>query len=71
MGFIDSFRAKHSEPNQYSWWSNRSRARENNVGWRIDYHFLSPSLENNLIDCNMQQNVMGSDHCPIVLNINL
>lgn len=70
-GYIDSFREINKEPDQYSWWSNRGRARENNVGWRIDYHFLSPALKNSIKHCEMQQSVMGSDHCPVVLDLDI
>ena len=67
-GYIDTFRHFHPDvPNEYSWWNVRSRARERNVGWRIDYFFVSESLRNNLVDASIEQNVMGSDHCPVTL----
>lgn len=65
-GYIDAFREFHPEPNQYSWWSQRSGARERNVGWRIDYFFIQPELRKNLKDSYHLPNVMGSDHCPVV-----
>ncbi len=71
MGYIDTFREVNQEPGQYSWWSNRSRARENNVGWRIDYHFVSSNLKDKIKDCKIQQQVFGSDHCPIVLDLDI
>lgn len=71
MGFIDSFRSVNSSPENYTWWSNRARARENNVGWRIDYHFTSQSLKDNIADCVIQPQIMGSDHCPVVLQLNI
>lgn len=65
-GFIDSFRALHPEElGAYSWWSYRAAARTRNVGWRIDYVCLSPSLRPNLEQAFIRQDVMGSDHCPV------
>lgn len=68
-GFIDSFRHFRKEPNQYSWWSYRMNAREKNIGWRLDYHFVSKGLSKNLKSAYIQQNIYGSDHCPVVLEI--
>lgn len=69
-GYIDTFRLFHpEEPHQYSWWNMRSRARERNVGWRIDYFFVSPNLKPYLVDARIHQDVMGSDHCPISLTL--
>ncbi len=70
-GYVDTFRVFHKEPHQYSWWNMRSRARERNVGWRIDYFFVSPNLLPKLIEARIHQNVEGSDHCPVSLEINL
>lgn len=71
-GFIDTFRFKH--PNvrdKYSWWSYRGGARQRNVGWRIDYFFISEDLQSKLVDAFILDQVTGSDHCPvgIVLDI--
>ncbi len=69
-GFIDSFR--HFYPEQadiYSWWSYRMRARERNTGWRIDYFVVSERLKDRLIDAKIHTEVMGSDHCPVELEI--
>ncbi len=66
-GFIDVFRMFNSEPNQYTWWDVVSRARERNVGWRIDYFFVSQGLRKFVTDAFILQEVMGSDHCPIGL----
>ena len=63
-GFIDTFRALHPEPDQYTWWDLRTRARERNVGWRIDYHFISEDLKPHLKEAFISPQVTGSDHCP-------
>lgn len=67
-GFIDTFR--HFYPDQegaYSWWSYMSKVRERNIGWRIDYFIVSERLADELKDASIHSNIMGSDHCPIVL----
>ncbi|MCU0081258.1 exodeoxyribonuclease III [Extibacter muris] len=69
-GFIDTFR--HFYPDTegiYSWWSYRFRAREKNAGWRIDYFCVSESLEDRLEDAKIHTDVMGSDHCPVELDL--
>ena len=71
-GFIDTFR--HFYPDltgAYSWWSYRFHAREKNAGWRIDYFLTSPSLKNSLQDALIYKDVLGSDHCPVGLLINI
>lgn len=68
-GFIDSFRVFNSQPHQYSWWTYRANAREKNIGWRIDYHFVSESLRNRLTSASILNDVFHSDHCPIVVEI--
>jgi exodeoxyribonuclease-3 len=68
-GYIDTFRVFHPEPNRYSWWNMRSRARERNVGWRIDYFFISPSLKENLVNAEIHPDVTGSDHCPVSIEL--
>jgi len=70
-GFIDTFREFIKENGHYSWWSQRGRARDHNVGWRIDYHFISDNLKANLVNTYYQPLVMGSDHCPVVLELNI
>lgn len=70
LGFVDAFRQVNNEAGHYSWWSQRGRARENNVGWRIDYHFISQSLANSIKDVYYQPHALGSDHCPLVLELN-
>ncbi|OIK09799.1 exodeoxyribonuclease III [Bacillus sp. MUM 116] len=69
-GFIDSFR--HFYPDQegaYTWWSYMMKVRERNIGWRIDYFIVSERLRECLVDANIHSTVMGSDHCPILLEI--
>lgn len=69
-GFIDSFRYKYPDRKDcYSWWSYMGHAREKNVGWRIDYFIVSDSLKNKIVDAKILADVMGSDHCPIELDI--
>lgn len=64
-GFIDSFRKFNQEGDNYSWWSLRSRARDSNKGWRIDYHMVSTPLEDKIIGADILPDVKHSDHCPI------
>jgi exodeoxyribonuclease-3 len=69
-GYIDVFRARNPElTGAYTWWSNRKGVRERNVGWRIDYFFISPDLEERVVDARIHADVMGSDHCPIELEL--
>ncbi|SMG52248.1 exodeoxyribonuclease-3 [Marivirga sericea] len=70
-GFIDSFRYLNKKPDQYSWWSYRSAARERNKGWRIDYHMLSENLVNKLKSADILQEVKHSDHCPVKIELNV
>lgn len=71
-GFIDSFRYLYPEKeNAYTWWSYMMKAREKNVGWRIDYFITSNSLKEKIEDSKIHSEVMGSDHCPIELDIEL
>ena len=64
-GFIDTFRIFNRESGQYTWWDFKTRARERNVGWRIDYFFISSNLRRRLKSAFILSEVMGSDHCPI------
>lgn len=71
-GFIDTFRYFYPDTEgAYSWWSYRFNARANNAGWRIDYICTSHSLQEKLVSAEIHRETMGSDHCPVVLNINL
>ncbi|MFU0823614.1 exodeoxyribonuclease III [Clostridium sp.] len=66
-GYIDTFRYFHPDEVKYSWWSYRFNARKNNAGWRIDYHFVSDNMKDDIIDAEILNEVTGSDHCPVVL----
>ncbi|MGM0502668.1 MAG: exodeoxyribonuclease III [Bacillota bacterium] len=68
-GYVDTFREFHPEEVKYSWWSYRTRARERNAGWRIDYHFVTEDLMTDVTDADVLTEVMGSDHCPVWLKI--
>ncbi len=68
-GFIDTFRYLHPDKVQYSWWSHFARSRERNVGWRIDYNFASTSLSSRIKQAKIYDQVTGSDHCPIMVEI--
>ena len=69
-GFTDSFRALYPDKVEYSWWSYRFHARENNAGWRIDYFIVSDRLMEKVVDSAILTDVMGSDHCPVRLEVN-
>jgi exodeoxyribonuclease-3 len=67
-GFIDTFRYIHgNKEDRYSWWSYRAGARKKNVGWRIDYFYVSEDLKDKIVDADILDNIMGSDHCPVKL----
>ena len=68
-GFIDTFRTLYPEQVTYSWWSYRFRAREKNTGWRIDYFLISERLRDRLVDAKIHTETMGSDHCPIEIDL--
>ena len=68
-GFIDTFREFNPDSKRYTWWSHWGHARENNVGWRIDYFFISSSLKNNLKSAEIYENILGSDHCPVSIEL--
>lgn len=71
-GHIDTFRYFYPDlAEAYSWWSYRFRARERNAGWRIDYFIVTDSLRERLVDAKIHSEVLGSDHCPVELTINL
>jgi exodeoxyribonuclease-3 len=70
--FTDTFRLLYPDKeNEYTWWSYMGRAREKNIGWRIDYFITSKSLNKRIIDSKIHKEVMGSDHCPIELDIEI
>ena len=69
-GFIDTFRYFYPDQTEiYSWWSYRFRAREKNTGWRIDYFVASESMKDRLVDAKIHNEIFGSDHCPVELDI--
>ena len=68
-GYLDSLREFHPEPELYTWWDLKSRARERNVGWRIDYFFIQKELRKHLKDAYILPDVMGSDHCPVGIEL--
>ena len=72
VGFIDTFRYFYPDTEGiYSWWSYRFKAREKNAGWRIDYFLVSDDLKDKIIDAHIHTEIMGSDHCPIELTVEL
>ena len=71
-GFTDSFRYLYPEKeNEYTWWSYMGHAREKNIGWRIDYFIVSKDIENKIKEAQIYQEILGSDHCPIELDIEI
>ena len=68
-GYIDTFRKYCTDPDRYSWWSYRFKARENNKGWRIDYFCVDSGFEDKLKSAEIYDQIFGSDHCPIELCI--
>lgn len=68
-GFVDAFRALYPEKEQYTWWTYRANARARNVGWRLDYFLVSEGLMDNVKDVVIHDEVMGSDHCPVTLEL--
>lgn len=69
-GMVDSFRLFDSAPERYSWWSFRAGARARNIGWRIDYHWVSEPLRNRIKDAKILTDAVHSDHCPVSLVLN-
>lgn len=68
-GYTDTFRLFHPEPERYSWWTYRFGARERNIGWRIDYFFVNQDFVPQVADADIHDQVPGSDHCPILLEL--
>jgi exodeoxyribonuclease III len=69
LGYVDTFRHFYPDKIQYSWWDLKTRARERNVGWRIDYVFVAKDMLNSLKSAYILSDVMGSDHCPVGINL--
>ncbi len=70
-GFVDSFRLLNSEPNHYTWWSLRFGARAKNMGWRIDYQMITEPLQKQLKASNILPNAYHSDHCPVLIELDI
>jgi exodeoxyribonuclease III len=68
-GFVDSLRVFTQEPAQYTWWTHWANARARNVGWRIDYFLVSESLKSRLVGASIHPKIMGSDHCPVSIEL--
>ena len=69
--FVDTYRHVHPEEVKYSWWSYRAAARKRNIGWRLDYFVISPNLVNAVREVDMLNDIMGSDHCPVLLEMDM
>lgn len=70
-GYLDTFRTRYPDTVKYSWWSYRFNARKNNAGWRIDYFFVTEDLRGAITDAFILNDVLGSDHCPVGLEITI
>ncbi|RMF07758.1 MAG: exodeoxyribonuclease III [Candidatus Neomarinimicrobiota bacterium] len=70
-GYVDTFRLFHPEPERYSWWTYRFGARARNVGWRIDYFFVNEAFVDRVRDADIHESVLGSDHCPVSLDLDV
>ena len=69
-GFVDSFRYLHPDDrDRYSWWSYMMKSRERNIGWRIDYFLVSRRIAENIVSADIDDQIMGSDHCPVILEL--
>ena len=68
-GYIDTFRHFVKDPGHYSWWSYRPGVRDKNIGWRLDYHVVPHEMESRLDHASIRPEVLGSDHCPVVLEL--
>lgn len=71
VGFVDAFRVVNQEPDQYSWWSNRGQARANNVGWRLDYHVVTPGLKDKVKSAEIYTAENFSDHAPVIIDYDI
>jgi exodeoxyribonuclease-3 len=68
-GFVDTFRMFYSDGGHYTWWDMKTRSRERDIGWRLDYFFVSENLREAVVDAGILGGVMGSDHCPVTLTL--
>ena len=71
IGFIDAYRFKNPDKIEYTWWSNRANAWNNNVGWRIDYQIISPQLKGQIIKTEIYRKEKFSDHAPLIIDYNI
>jgi exodeoxyribonuclease-3 len=70
QGYIDTFRSRNPDlAGAYTWWAQVTFSREKNVGWRLDYFFITPDLQARVIDARIHPEVLGSDHCPVSLTL--
>jgi exodeoxyribonuclease-3 len=70
-GYLDTLRVFNNEPEQYTWWDYKTRARERNVGWRIDYFYINEEFKGSLADAYILPQYLGSDHCPVGIDLEL
>jgi len=70
-GLVDAFRVVNTQPDQYTWWSNRGRAWDKNVGWRIDYHVVSSDLDDKIIKASIYKDQRFSDHAPLIIDYDI
>ena len=70
-GLIDTFRFLYPNKIKYTWWSHWGKARENNIGWRIDYFLISKTFRSHLTSADIHDYILGSDHCPISIKLNI
>lgn len=70
-GYVDTFRMFNQDGENYTWWSYRTKARDRNVGWRLDYYFVNEEFKDNVKNSYILSDVMGSDHCPICLELDI
>lgn len=70
-GFVDTFRMLHPDEVKYSWWSYMFKARERNAGWRIDYFLASEDAKDKIVEADILTDVQGSDHCPVLLRLDV
>ena len=68
-GFVDTFRLFDEGENNFTWWSYRTRARERNAGWRLDYFYVNEEIKNNVKSAEILADIYGSDHCPVTLEL--
>lgn len=70
-GYVDTYRFMNPDKAEYSWWSYRFNARQKNIGWRLDYFLMSDFAKSNIVDAKIHTDIMGSDHCPVSLQVNI